>query len=283
MTKSLATRCVTCGTDATGPYCAQCGESTVHPDYSLKHFAHDCVEALTELDGRVLWTFRALIARPGVLARDFLAGRRKGQYGPVKLFVICNVVYFLIQPFTLFAPFTSTLSIQTTERIWHTMARSLVDARLADRAQTFEQYAPLYDETAHLQGKSLVFLMVPLFALGAWAVHRRTRRFYTENLVYSFYLYAFVLLWMAFSTLVLTGVFRAGLRAGFALTGDWLETVSTPVVAVPFVAYLLLSERAVYRESWRATVVKTAILTAWVFAVLWAYRFILFFTALYAT
>lgn len=249
----------------------------------MKHFAEELVEEVTHVDGRAWWSFRALLTKPGRLARDFLDGRRKRQFGPVRLFVICNIVYFLVQPFTVFAPFTSTLGIQTTARMWSGFARELVDAKLASRSQTFEQYAARYDEIAHLQGKTLVVLMVPLFAVGAWAVHARQRRFYAEHLVVSFYTYAFVLMWFAFITFALSKIFIAMLRGGFQATGDWLDAISGPIVVLPFAAYLLLTERAIYRQPWLVCVVKAAILTGWSIAVLTAYRGILFFTAFYAT
>jgi hypothetical protein len=39
-------------------------------------------------------------------------------------------------------------------------------------------------------------LMVPLFAIGVWALHPRARRYYGEHLVFSFYAMGFLLLWM---------------------------------------------------------------------------------------
>ena len=201
----------------------------------------------------------------------------------MRLFIICNIVYFLLQPFTLFAPFTSTLQIQTHERPWKEWASELVDAKLAARGSTLEEYAKTYDEAAHLQGKTLVILMVPLFALGAWALHARTRRFYAEHLVVSFYTYAFLLLWFAFSTFVLSKTFIALARSGVQLNGDVLENVSTPVIAVPFAIYLLFAERGAYGEPWASASVKAVALVFWAYAVLTAYRFVLFFTAFYAT
>jgi hypothetical protein len=283
MEESSATHCIACHAPISGPYCAQCGESAVRQDYSVKHLAAELVESVTELDGRTWRTFRALLFQPGVLARDFLAGHRKRQFGPVKVFLICNLVYFLAQPLTLFAPFTSTLRIQTTARLWSGMAREIVGRKLAAHGQTFEQYGAVYDATAHLQGKTLVLLMVPLFALGAWVLYGRTRRFYAEHLVPSFYTYGFLLLWFAAGTVALTAIFRAGLALGLHFTGDGLEAVSTPVMTLPFFVYLLLSDRKVYGESWTATSLKAVLLTGWAAAALTAYRFVLFFTALYAT
>ena len=283
MSEPSAVHCVNCGAAVSGRYCAECGEPASPHDYSIKHFAEELVEEFTHVDGRAAWSFRALLLYPGQLARDFLEGRRKKQVGPVRLFIICNIVYFLVQPFTLFAPFTSTLGIQTHARSWSPFAQELVDAKVAARGSTLEDYAATFDATAHLQGKTLVILMVPLFALGAWALHGRTRRFYAEHLVVSFYTFAFLLLWFAFITFVLSKIFVALARSGVALNGDWLEDVSTGVVTIPFAVYLLLAERKLYGESWLVTSIKTAALVYWGYAVITAYRFVLFFTAFYAT
>jgi len=283
MPESPTTHCIGCGAAVSGRYCVECGESAVRRNYSIKHFLEEVVESVTELDGRAWWTFRTLLSRPGALARDFLAGHRKRQFGPVKVFLICNIVYFLLQPFSLFVPFTSTLNVQTTARSWSGMAREIVDRKVAARGQTFEQYAAVYDEAAHLQGKTLVVLMVPLFALGAWALYGRTRRFYAEHLVPSFYAYAFLLLWFGIGTVLLSKIFLAALALGFQVTGSWLDAVSTPVMTIPFFVYLLLSDRTVYGESWTTTAIKSALLMGWALAAFTAYRFVLFFTVFLAT
>src|SRR3954467_8646920 len=129
-------RGVACGADLSGRYCAACGEVANHHDYSLKHFAEEALETFAHIDGRVFSTFRSLVTRPGLLATNFLAGRRKSQMGPLQLFVICNVIYFLMQPLTAFATFTSTLDIQTTARAWHQLATAMVASKVAARQVT---------------------------------------------------------------------------------------------------------------------------------------------------
>jgi hypothetical protein len=276
-----ALRCVACGADLSGRYCAACGEAAGHHDYSLRHFAEEALETFTHLDGRVFSTFRSLVARPGLLASDFLAGRRKSQMGPVQLFVVCNVIYFLIQPLTIFATFTSTLRIQTEERSWHRLASAMVAAKAAARHVPPAEYARTFDEVAHLQGKSLVILMVPLFACGAWALYGRSRRFYAEHLVFAFYVFAFVMLWMGLSALALTKPVLFGLRQGWS--NDAIEWSISSIIGVPFVIYLFAAAQRTYAESRWRTAFKTILLSGWTFAVLTAYRFILFFTTFYAT
>ena len=101
--------------------------------------------------------------------------------GPVQMFVVCNVLYFLFLPLALQVPFTSTLRMQTENRPWRVMATRMVDAKVAERHEEIEDYAAHFDEAAHLQGHSLVMLMVPLFAIGVWALHPRARRYYART------------------------------------------------------------------------------------------------------
>ena len=192
--------CVGCGAAVTGRYCAHCGEHTEPHDYSMKHFVEEVLETTAHVDGRVFASFRSLLTRPGQLTADYLSGRRKTQMGPVQMFVVCNVLYFLFLPLALQVPFTSTLRMQTENRPWRVMATRMVDAKVAERHEAIEDYAAHFDEAAHLQGHSLVMLMVPLFAIGVWALHPRARRYYAEHLVFSFYAIGFLLLWMTVVT-----------------------------------------------------------------------------------
>lgn len=276
-----ASRCVACGADLSGRYCAACGEAAGHHDYSLKHFAEEALETFAHVDGRVFSTFRSLLTRPGLLTTDFLVGRRKSQMGPLQLFVICNVIYFLIQPFTVFATFTSTLAIQTSERPWHRMASAMVASKVAARQIPAAEYARHFDEAAHLQGKSLVILMVPLFALGSWVLYRGTRRFYAEHLVFAFYFFAFAMLWMGLGTLALSQPVLYALRHSWS--DGLIETTVSALLMLPFGIYLYVASRRMYGESGWRTASKTLVLLAWTIAVVTAYRFVLFFTSFYAT
>src|ERR1700750_2194509 len=183
MSKPSQAHCRSCGAVVSGRYCVDCGEHTEAHDYSMKHFIEELLETTAHVDGRVFTSFRSLLARPGQLATDFLSGRRKTQLGPVQMFLVCNVLYFLFLPLALQVPFTSTLRMQTENRSWRVMAKRMVDAKGTERPERIEGYASRFAEAGHLQGHSLVMLMLPLFALGVWVLHPRARRYYAEHLV----------------------------------------------------------------------------------------------------
>jgi hypothetical protein len=276
--------CSGCGAAVIGRYCVECGEQTEPHDYSMKHFAAEVLESTVHVDGRVLNSFRSLLTCPGQLTTQFLSGRRKTLMGPVQMFVVCNVLYFLFLPLALQLPFTSTLSMQTENRPWRALAKRMVDAKVAARHETIADYAAHFDEAAHLQGHSLIMLMVPLFAMGVWAVHPRAGRYYAEHLVFAFYAMGFLLLWMTAVTVPISQLFRLGIRTQWwSLNGAALELALDGPLALGFIAYLATASRRVYAEGWPAVIIKATLLIVWLAVCLTIYRFMLFFTTFYAT
>ena len=49
-------------------------------------------------DGKLPASLRALLTKPGFLTEEFLAGRRARWLSPLRLYLICSVVYFLSGP-----------------------------------------------------------------------------------------------------------------------------------------------------------------------------------------
>lgn len=275
---------MSCGAPLTGPYCARCGEAGHAHDYSVGHFLGELFESLTHVDGRVVSSFRSLVTSPGRLASDYLSGRRKAQMGPVQLFLVCNLISFLLQPFSSFAPFTTTLGIHTSGTYaWTGMAKTFVAGKVAARGVGYREYEIAFDETAHLQGKTLVMLMVPAFALGLWALYGRRRRFYGEHLVAAFYIYAFFLFWTGVSTVAGTRLAIVARRHRFPVSGDLLDNVVSAVLLAVMAVYVFASARRVYGGAAPVTALKTALLVGWMAAVYVGYKFVLFFTTFYAT
>ena len=284
MTTVAPGQCMSCQSDLTGPYCAHCGEVAHAHDYSLTHFLHELLETTAHVDGRVFASFRALLTQPGQLALDFLAGRRKAQMGPVQLFLVCNVIYFLMLPFTLFATFTTTLGIHINGGYWWgRLAYEMASAHITAHHLTWQEYTREFNETAHLQGHTLLILIVPGFALGLWALYGRTRRFYAEHLVLAFYTWAFGLLWLGASTIAISVGYKWAYVHGWRLSGTILEIGSDVLIGGVFALYLSIAARRLYRESWLMCAWKSAVAVVWLNLVMDAYKFVLFFTTFYRT
>ena len=193
-----STHCPTCGAAFTGPWCAACGERRLRPELvGLRHYAGEAWDALTDTDGRLLRSLWALLRRPGELTRAWWIGRRRPYLGPIQIFLIASVAFFVISPFDLFStPLRFHLHLEFLPH--HEVARDLVHQRIApelDRETFLREVAPLtrraevplpasgehaeaitrfrayaedFDRQTTTLARSLVFAMIPLVALASW-------------------------------------------------------------------------------------------------------------------
>lgn len=75
--------CPACGTARTTPFCSKCGEEPLRPrDLSSGDLATQIFKAFTNLDGRLLRSFRSLLTRPGALTLAYIQGERRAYLGP---------------------------------------------------------------------------------------------------------------------------------------------------------------------------------------------------------
>jgi hypothetical protein len=135
-----------------------------------------------------------------------------------------------------------------------------------------------------VQARSLVVLMVPVFALAVWALEWRKRRFFGEHLVFALHFYAF---WLIFIFLLLYGLSTPIIfflvKHGLArVTDSGLDHGLYRIGVVVLFIYMAIALRTVYRDGWLMAALKAAALVWSTSYLLIGYRFALFVTALYS-
>jgi hypothetical protein len=83
--------CLNCGTIFSDrqKFCGGCGQRTdIQPRLTMRDIGHDLVHAITHADHSIFALIRALLSRPGQVARDFTEGRRKRHFGPFAFLLI---------------------------------------------------------------------------------------------------------------------------------------------------------------------------------------------------
>jgi hypothetical protein len=273
--------CPSCHRDIATPYCPTCGERRRDPrELTLRGLLHQALEALTNIDGRVLRSFRALVTSPGVLTVAFLEGRRKPYLGPVALFLVANVIFFAAESFTNGLVFSTPLQSHLNDQPWSPLVPRLVADRLTASGTPFASFAPRFDAAIALHARSMILLMALAFApLPALAFRRRGRPF-AAHVVFSLHLYAFTLLILSIGTPVPNvPVLFGGVRS----TSRVLDAVLSITALIACAMYLYPAIRVVYGGSRIARVLSTILLTVAVAAIVLAYRFALFLITLYTT
>ena len=126
--------CPACNTQARTPYCPTCGEKALQPkDLTFMGLIGQVFHSLSSVDGRLLRSLWALIARPGVITDAYVRGPRKPYIGPFQLFLIVNVVFFAVQSLVGSPIFSNSLRSHVREQDWSVFARTPPALRDASR------------------------------------------------------------------------------------------------------------------------------------------------------
>lgn len=273
--------CASCECAFEGCFCPRCGERRLGTaDYSLRAFAREALSTLTNLDSTVSRSFAALVARPGLLTREYLAGRRTRYLRPMQLFIFCNVIFFFVQPLTGFNTLTTPLYVHLNHLPYSPLARQIVDRVVDAKGVSAREYELLFNATIDAQARTLVVAMVPFLALLLTAMHRR--RYFVEHLVFSVHFFAFFLLLLPTFAVTLW-VVHAGmgaLGAGAAWLGS--DRVITALLLALCGAYLFPGLRRVYGQGRLASGWKAAVAVVGVMVAVQVYRLLLFFTTVWA-
>jgi hypothetical protein len=258
-----------------------CGERRRDPrDLALHGLVRHAIESITSIDGKVLRSFRTLIARPGALTVAFLEGRRKPYLNPVAVFLVANVLFFAAESVTRGLVFTTPLQSHMYQQPWEALTRALVERRLASRHLTLAAYAPIFDAAIAPHAHSLILLMVAAFAPLPALVFRRSRLPFAAHAVFSLHLYAFMLLLFSIGTAIpAVPIVFGGVRS----PSQTLDAVLSISLLVAGGIYLFTSARVVYGSRGARRVLGTVALTIGMAAIVLAYRFALMLITLYST
>jgi hypothetical protein len=269
--------CVSCSAPVQGRYCSACGElradlrrDGVHP------IGLELLESFTHLDGKVFRSLRTLFAQPGELTRQYLRGARRPYMTPLQVFLVANLVFFLVQSWVAWNTLTTPLAVQTSMQPYSEFAREHLRHFVEEHGVSLDQVRQKFDASVVVYAKSLVFLMVPLFALGSMLVCVPRTRGVLAQLVAALHLYAAFLL---FQSLVM------GPLALAIAKGTGAEALADQVVTVLLALVMTVYNAAVLRRVFgfgRFSSLARALLLDGVFGlVLVSYRFLLFFIVLH--
>ena len=283
--ESGAPRCLNCGAELSGPYCSQCGQEDHELRVSLKRLARDFLADQLGLESKVPTTLWTLLSKPGLLTKEYLAGRRVRSLLPLRLYLSASVVYFLLLSLPFFGrKFDSPLKLTGVDaaaidsargaaasssdasRVRISVSGRRVASPQAQRIERFvnqrlKRFGTMSTEEAVdvFRGSfvrympNAVFLLLPVFTMILYLLYRKTGRFFAEHLIFTLHVHAF-----AFAVLTLS-----------LLLPDWLDIVVPTWILV----YLFLALRRVYGESRRRTALKFG-------ALLFSYMLILQITML---
>lgn len=265
--------CANCGAPVHLQFCPQCGQHVKDPDPTLRELTEELAAELLHWDGKLWTTLATLVRRPGELTAEYLAGKRVRFISPLKLYLSASVVYFFLsavgpadpnlKPIVRFGDDDRARPAAAAERqVVAPVAVSAADtsgggaagvvARLGVRMRGGIERAARNEAAfaARLKDRlpTVVFVVLPAFALAVGFAYRRQRRHFPQHLVFALHVHAMVFLGFALSEAA------RFTRSVAVMTGVKL------VVSAGLVAYIVAALRRVYGGSVPRTLAKVAAL-----------------------
>ena len=183
--------CPNCGTGPIAAYCAACGErQPSHADYSARAVALEVSSEFLSVDGRLWRSIVTLLTRPGMLTKEYFSGRRGRYMRPFSLFILLNVAFFFVQPYT-------GLLRYSFREYGADGLRASAEAKRTELYLNKVHFEQRFDDTIQEQKKSLLLVAIPVFAASLMLLFRGSRRVYVEHLVFSVHVYGFMVFYLA--------------------------------------------------------------------------------------
>jgi hypothetical protein len=273
--------CPNCSSAVATCFCPACGERPLRPhDLTLRGFLGQVAQTCTNIDGPLLRSLGCLVTRPGALTVAYLQGQRKPYSAPLQLFLIANLMFFAMQSLTGSKIFSTPLDQHLHSDIWGGVAQRLLAHHLEMQHTTVDAYAPTFNQAVALNAKSLIVIMVPLFALLPALVFWRSRRPFVGHVVFSLHFYAFLLLLLCAALGVVGGSLFFG---GPGLESDTFDHVLSIVELLLCAAYLYVAVGPVYGARGAVRILKVLGLALAVGTIFLGYRLTLLLITLAST
>ena len=275
LTHDAGIACKNCGTNAQGNYCQQCGQATHLHVPSAREFLHEFIAHYVALEGKLWKSLALLVAKPGLLTCEYIAGRRVRYLEPLRLYLTFSIIFFALfklsgvevarfdEPSPALAAAVAEGRAKETvlgpavgmdaaeyERVLGVLNNkaSNVHPVLRERVARFLSLSPQAQRAALKQAffsytPYAIFAMMPLFALYLKILYLGTGRRYGEHFLFALHVNAFAFLMLSVMILV---------------PESWKFIIF--VLLLWLVFYLPLAMRRVYERSWVGTALRWVVL-----------------------
>jgi hypothetical protein len=181
--------CLNCSTNFEGNYCNNCGQQKIDEDeFTMKTFVKNAIGESLEIDSRLLKTIKLLLFKPGVLTTEYFKGKFQSYWSPVKLYLICSLLYFVV--FYNFPEHDfyhqESLYKQDATGLMKKVAEKAIMERNIDRQELGERFADYASYSMYI----VVFFYALLFSI----IYFYKKLNFVHHFIFSLYLMCFIML-----------------------------------------------------------------------------------------
>jgi hypothetical protein len=195
--------CKNCGNNFEGKFCNNCGQKADMHRFTIKHALHDFFHTFTHVDSGLFFLIKELFLRPGIVAKEYIEGKRKKYFSPIQYLILAvAVATFFSVKYNLMGPVSGNVNPE-------------VYNQLNEISKFFLQFNQFIYKYFNL----ILFVAVPVMALFSWLFYKKSGYNYAENVILNVFLAAQRTLILAYNyshiLYNMDYLHRLGLRAVF--------------------------------------------------------------------
>ena len=170
-------------------YCSYCGQKAATHALSFHEILHDSIHYFTHADTSIFRLVRELALRPGIVAKEYILGKRKKFFKPLNFFlIVAGIVVFMTSAF--YQPNDSrSRNIEAAAAQVRNPVQKERMLQMANRVRKVNVITGKYSNVINMVG-------TPFMTLFFWLAYRRKFN-YVESLVANMYFIGFVMLFYA--------------------------------------------------------------------------------------
>ena len=281
----MTTNADNCQNTISGNYCHVCGEKRFETgDLKFSRVITDITHSATDLDGKVLKSFKLLLLKPGQLTRDYLSGKRVSLLTPFRLFLFVNVFYFIVASLVGQNSFTTNLTVHmNANNFFHSeIAQHLVETHITTNNIELKDFSESFNDLQKIQAKVFIALMIPMLAFVVWLVSMKHNHAALTAWVFSTHVFSMALLMFIWVLpLVYYILAFAADITGLKLTNLASEWAMTSVLLGGIGLYAFVGFKKVYDSTFYINGLRAIVFVVGFYFALLSYRMLLFFITFY--
>ena len=273
--------CPSCGGGVNAEYCPSCGERRASARvYTLRAFAHEAFETVTNVERSFLRTFWTLLRRPGELTAAYIRGERVRFLKPLQLLLLVNVAFFVFSGVLGVRVFTTTIGSHLNAP-YRELARDVYAERQPASGLAEAPYRAAFNQKVEVLSRTLLIAMTPAIALIFALLYIRRRRPVVMHVVFATHLLTAILVITMVLAAIMLSMDAVLWYVASRMREQTQEFVGSFSMLALVVTYLYLAIRRAYGDPvWRA-LLKTALATFLLAYLLVLYRLLLFLATAY--
>ena len=174
--------CKNCGSAQIENYCSNCGQKIYTKRFTLKNFFFVFLDAFN-IEKGFIYTLKMLIFKPGVLINDYLKGKTKSYFNPLKYVILIAGIYaILVVSTNIF-----DTGLESTSEVMYKNSKIINQAQNSEETIEFQKkWIEFFKQYINI----IPLLLIPFVSIVTMWFYRSKKLFYGEFLIVNCYLIA---------------------------------------------------------------------------------------------